>query len=285
MDFLNIYVYIYMYLYGTDVITALFFTVPISSLCSPNCSSDNCQKHKNVFTSLCAVPVWQSSPTCSFLWLTAWVQVKKALQLDPSPTDTEAAPKPLSQSSPGKSGDASMFWTVWILLMQGAGIPSGAGAQFLLCRFLLAQMWSISDPARASHTEVLHRFCCYFQLWGPQHKKDMDLLEWLQRKALKMIRGLKHLSYEHRLTEFGLFSLEKKRHWKDLRAAFQYLKGLYKKAGQELFTGALGQMCRQKSFTMRVLRCWNSFPRDVLDAKTPKVGQKTRLDGTWRSLV
>ncbi|KAK4828314.1 hypothetical protein QYF61_025326 [Mycteria americana] len=49
------------------------------------------------------------------------------------------------------------------------------------------------------------------QLWGSQHKKNMDLLERAQRRATKMIRVLEHLSYEDRLRELGLLSLEKRR--------------------------------------------------------------------------
>jgi len=74
------------------------------------------------------------------------------------------------------------------------------------------------------------------QLGSPQHKKDMDVLERVQRRATKMIRGLQCLSYEEMLRELGLFSLEKRRLRGHLIAACQYLKGAYRKDGEGLFT-------------------------------------------------
>jgi len=53
-------------------------------------------------------------------------------------------------------------------------------------------------------------------LWGPQHMEDMDLLERVQKRAMKMIRKLERLCSEDRLREFGLFSLEKRSLWGDL---------------------------------------------------------------------
>ncbi|KAK4825988.1 hypothetical protein QYF61_003750 [Mycteria americana] len=113
------------------------------------------------------------------------------------------------------------------------------------------------------------------QLWGPQHQKDRDLLEWVQRRATKMIRGLEHLSCEDRLRELGVFSLEKRRLWGHLIVAFQYFKGAYRKDGEGLFIrecsdrtrdsgfklkeGKFRLDIRKKFFTVRVVRHWNKW--------------------------
>ena len=49
------------------------------------------------------------------------------------------------------------------------------------------------------------------QMWSPQYRRDMDLLDCVLRRATKVIHGREHLSYEDRLTKLGLFSLEKRR--------------------------------------------------------------------------
>ena len=85
------------------------------------------------------------------------------------------------------------------------------------------------------------------QAWGPQYRKDVELLERVQRRATKVIRGLEHLSYEERLRELGLFSLEKGR----LQGAFQYLKGAYKQEWEQLFTRVDSDKTRGNGFKLR----------------------------------
>ncbi|KFW65284.1 hypothetical protein AS28_02204, partial [Pygoscelis adeliae] len=138
------------------------------------------------------------------------------------------------------------------------------------------------------------------QLWSPQHKKDMDLLEHVQRRVTKMIRGTEDLSYEERLRELGLFSLEKRRLWGDLIAASQYLKGAYKKDGGKLLSRACCDRTRgngfklkggrfrldrrKKFFALRVVKHWHRLPREVVDAPSLET-LKVRLEGTLSNLI
>ncbi|XP_062493770.1 pre-mRNA-processing factor 40 homolog A isoform X3 [Pezoporus occidentalis] len=55
-----------------------------------------------------------------------------------------------------------------------------------------------------------HHFWYCIQLWGPQHKKNVDLMEQVQMSPQRCSEGWKtSLSYGYRLREVGLFSLEK----------------------------------------------------------------------------
>jgi len=138
------------------------------------------------------------------------------------------------------------------------------------------------------------------QLWSPQYRKDMDLMEQVQRRATKMIRGLEHLSCEEQLTELGLFSLEKRRLRGHLIAAFQYLNGAYRKDGDNLFSrdnsdrtrgngfklkeGRFRLDIRKKFFALRVVRHCNRLPREAVALPSLEVF-KARLDGALSTLV
>jgi len=98
----------------------------------------------------------------------------------------------------------------------------------------------------------------------------------------------------------GLFSLEGRRLRGGLIAAFQYLKGAYRKDGDKLFSRAccdrargagfklkdsrLRLDARKKFFMMTVVKHWNRLPREVVDVP-PLETFKVRLDGALRNLI
>jgi len=51
----------------------------------------------------------------------------------------------------------------------------------------------------------------FIQAWSPYLQKDIRCLEKIQRRATKMVHGLKDIAYDDRLEILGLFSLEKRR--------------------------------------------------------------------------
>jgi len=141
-------------------------------------------------------------------------------------------------------------------------------------------------------------YCVHF--WASQFKRDEELLERVQCRAPRMMRRLEHLSYEERLRELGLFSLEKRRLRGDLRNASKYLQGGCQEDGARLFpvvpsnrTRGHGHKLKQRKlqlkmrknfFPLRVTETWPRLPRKVVESPSLEIF-KPRMDAMLCSLL
>lgn len=131
------------------------------------------------------------------------------------------------------------------------------------------------------------------QAWCPYLKKDVAVLERVQKRATRMISGLHNLSYSDRLKECKLLPLDKRRERGDLIQTFKFLKGVDRVDYNRFFTLNIGNKTRGHSlklgksrsrldirknfFSQRVVNSWNKLPQGVIDAKSVNCF-KNRLD-------
>jgi hypothetical protein len=123
------------------------------------------------------------------------------------------------------------------------------------------------------------------QVWSPWFQKDIDCLESVQRRATKMVTGLKQLSYQQRLDCLGLTTLAERRRRGDLLETFKIMKGkenidcrkffkmdpnVHGVRGNSLriFTPSVRTTLRKSFFSQRVLRSWNGLTQQAVDSDT-----------------
>ena len=120
-------------------------------------------------------------------------------------------------------------------------------------------------------------------------KKDINKLESVQRRAVKMIQGLRGKTYEEKLKELDLETLEERRRRGDMITCYKMLNGLEDTDSKRFFDlvdpeptrvtrhttnqlnlkqGSFQTELRKHAFAIRVPKMWNELPNQVREART-----------------
>ena len=116
--------------------------------------------------------------------------------------------------------------------------------------------WKSADillPLYKTLVRPLLEYCTV--AWSPHYVKDKSLLERIQHRFTRMVPGLKNKSYEERLQQLGLWTLEERRNRADLIEVFKILNGLTTIPFDELFEVDISGRTRGHSVKLRKNRC------------------------------
>lgn len=120
-------------------------------------------------------------------------------------------------------------------------------------------------------------------VWSPFLKKDIKRIEDIQRRATKLVTGLKHLTYEERLKELGLVTLEYRRDRADMIQIYKATHNFDHLKWDTLFTLASEDLrghhlkfrvnkskhnVRRNSFSVRTVHFWNSLSQETVTANS-----------------